>query len=37
MNAQQWYIVGAVLLAMGVTVLAVSQIVLGKWLKSFRE
>lgn len=37
MSAQQWYILGGAFLAMGVALLAVSQIALGRWLKRLRE
>lgn len=37
MRAQQWYLLGGVLLAMGLIVLVVSQVVLWKWLKTWKE
>ena len=37
MNAQQWYWIGGILLTMGVLLLVTSQIVLGQWLKTFKE
>lgn len=37
MSAQQWYLLGGVLSALGVLVLVVGQIILLKWLKLFKE
>lgn len=35
MNAQQWYLLAAVLFAAGIIVLVVSQGVLRHWLKNY--
>lgn len=35
MNAQQWYLLAAVLFAAGIIVLVVSQGVLRRWLKNY--
>lgn len=37
MSSDQWYILGAFLLGMGVCVLVISQVVLGRWLKRFMQ
>jgi len=37
MNSQQWFLLGAFLIGMGIVILAVSQIALGRWLKRFMQ
>lgn len=37
MNAQQWYILAVFLIVMGIAVLGVSQFVLIRWLKRFKQ
>lgn len=37
MRAQQWYLLGGVMLTLGLVVLVVSQIVLWKWLKTWKK
>ena len=37
MNAQQWYLLGGVLSALGVLILVVGQVILGQWLKVWKE
>lgn len=37
MRAEQWFLVGGVLSAVGVTVLVISQIALARWIKAWKE